>query len=395
MGLAPYGEPRFADLIREAPDPHQGRRLVLDGPELFQLLRRHDDDEREVPPAVRRAAARSRSRWSRSARWISRRRCRSCARRSCSKCARHVHKLTGVEEPRDGRRRGAQLRGQRQDSARRTVREHLDPAGRGRCRRRARRRAAHLASRALAAAHGRQQRDSLHGSLLGPRFTRRGDPRVPRLSWREVSRARRARTELLDRVSSTCSRRRRSSAGCRTGWNSARARSGPARIIGDPRSTKMQQVMNLKIKFRESFRPVRAVGAARAQRASISTCRTHVDSPYMLHRGAGAARTQRVAGQHGADERAGRHREAQRAALDRAGDHARRFLRARPDGDAGGQRPLLPAHQAVLRAHRLPGAGEHQLQHPRRADRLHAARTPIAASWARTWTRWCWRIRCC
>ena len=41
-----------------APDPRQRRRLVLDGPVVFQLLRGHDDDEREVPRALRRAAAR-------------------------------------------------------------------------------------------------------------------------------------------------------------------------------------------------------------------------------------------------------------------------------------------------------------------------------------------------
>ncbi len=44
-------------------------------------------------------------------------------------------------QPVPGRRRRAQLRGQRQGAARRQVREDLDPAGRGRCRRRGRCRA--------------------------------------------------------------------------------------------------------------------------------------------------------------------------------------------------------------------------------------------------------------
>jgi carbamoyltransferase len=44
------------------------------------------------------------------------------------------------------------------------------------------------------------------------------------------------------------------------GWHSGRMEFGPRAlggrsIIGDPRSTKMQSMMNLKIKYRESFRP--------------------------------------------------------------------------------------------------------------------------------------------
>ena len=54
---------------------------------------------------------------------------------------------------------------------------------------------------------------------------------------------------------------------------------GNRSILGDPRSTKMQSVMNLKIKYRESFRPF-----------APSVLREHlteyfdldVDSPYML-----------------------------------------------------------------------------------------------------------------
>ena len=44
------------------------------------------------------------------------------------------------------------------------------------------------------------------------------------------------------------------------GWFQGRMEFGPRSlggrsIIGDPRSEKMQSVMNLKIKYRESFRP--------------------------------------------------------------------------------------------------------------------------------------------
>jgi carbamoyltransferase len=68
------------------------------------------------------------------------------------------------------------------------------------------------------------------------------------------------------------------------GWMQGRMEFGPRSlggrsILGDPRSQKMQSVMNLKIKFRESFRPF-----------APSVLREHLsewfdldcDSPYML-----------------------------------------------------------------------------------------------------------------
>lgn len=68
------------------------------------------------------------------------------------------------------------------------------------------------------------------------------------------------------------------------GWFSGRMEFGPralgARsIIGDPRSEKMQSVMNLKIKFRESFRPF----APSVLREDVSEYFDHdKDSDYML-----------------------------------------------------------------------------------------------------------------
>ena len=60
MGLAPYGEPKYAQLILDNVDRPQGGRLVLARPELFQLRDRSHHDVAEVPRPVRRAAARSR-----------------------------------------------------------------------------------------------------------------------------------------------------------------------------------------------------------------------------------------------------------------------------------------------------------------------------------------------
>ncbi len=70
------------------------------------------------------------------------------------------------------------------------------------------------------------------------------------------------------------------------GWLQGRMEFGPralgARsIIGDARSRDMQTVMNLKIKFRESFRPF-APSVLRSQVSEYFEMRDEEDSPYML-----------------------------------------------------------------------------------------------------------------
>jgi carbamoyltransferase len=56
---------------------------------------------------------------------------------------------------------------------------------------------------------------------------------------------------------------------------------GARSILGDARSPKMQQVMNLKIKFRESFRPF-APAVLREHAAEYFDFPADADSPYML-----------------------------------------------------------------------------------------------------------------
>jgi len=68
------------------------------------------------------------------------------------------------------------------------------------------------------------------------------------------------------------------------GWFQGRMEFGPRAlggrsIIGDPRSEKMQSVMNLKIKYRESFRPF--APSVRAERVSDYFVQNS-PSPYML-----------------------------------------------------------------------------------------------------------------
>jgi carbamoyltransferase len=94
--------------------------------------------------------------------------------------------------------------------------------------------------------------DAMAGSYLGPRFS---DAEISKqLDAQGAVYERLDTDELTDRLSAILADEKV------VGWFQGRMEFGPrslgARsIIGDPRSEKMQSVMNLKIKYRESFRP--------------------------------------------------------------------------------------------------------------------------------------------
>lgn len=121
--------------------------------------------------------------------------------------------------------------------------------------------------------------DAQQGSFLGPRFSV-DDVRVFLDSvgarYHHVA----DEAELLDRVASLLMEEKI------VGWFHGRMEYGPrslgARsILGDPRSERMQQTMNLKIKYRESFRPF-APCILREHVHRIVEMREAEDSPYML-----------------------------------------------------------------------------------------------------------------
>ena len=72
--------------------------------------------------------------------------------------------------------------------------------------------------------------------------------------------------------------------GCAVGWFQGRMEFGPRAlggrsILGDPRSTSMQKIVNLKVKYRESFRPF----APSTLREDVADWFEYdLDSPYML-----------------------------------------------------------------------------------------------------------------
>jgi len=124
-----------------------------------------------------------------------------------------------------------------------------------------------------------QAGDSLNGSFLGPAFTAPDTQRrLDQLgaTYQVIP----DESDLLNRVVDLLD------TGSVVGWMNGRMEFGPralgARsIIGDPRSTAMQQMMNLKIKFREGFRPF-APSVLRERSQDYFDLPHDHDSPYML-----------------------------------------------------------------------------------------------------------------
>ena len=169
MGLAPYGQPDLPGRDPRAPDRPQGRRQLLAGHGVLQLLPGPDDDQPALPRPVRRPAAAAGIATSSSGTWTWRRSIQAVTEEVMLRIGRHVHRQTGHEEPGPGRRRGAQLRGQRPAPARRAVRGHLDSAGGRRRRRRAGRGPVRLAPAARQAAARRSRTTRSRAASSGPR----------------------------------------------------------------------------------------------------------------------------------------------------------------------------------------------------------------------------------
>ena len=118
--------------------------------------------------------------------------------------------------------------------------------------------------------------DSMHGSFLGPEFT---DTEIEKeLSNCGAKFHKFNTTDLIEHISLDLIE------GKAIGWMQGRMEFGPralgARsILADPRSEKMQKQLNLKVKFRESFRPF---APAILREDLAEWFQHHTDSPYML-----------------------------------------------------------------------------------------------------------------
>ena len=206
--------------------------------------------------------------------------------------------------------------------------------------------------------------DAMAGSYLGPRFAQPDVER--RLQSVGAKFTVMNDDEILDAAVDAMAK------GNAVGWFQGRMEFGPralgARsILGDPRSPDMQKTLNLKVKYRESFRPF-APSVLREDAADWFEIDD--DSPYMLL----VADVKQQRRRQMTSSRAGvvRHRQAQRAEVRDSCGHARRLLGSHTDGAPGNQCALSRAAEPLQTTHRLPGRGQHELQRPRRANRVHA-----------------------
>ena len=124
--------------------------------------------------------------------------------------------------------------------------------------------------------HVREGHDAMRGALLGPAYSDDEIEHVLRSHGAVYSRL--DRTELLKKTVELLQDEKV------IGWFQGRMEFGPRAlgnrsILGDARSSKMQSVMNLKVKFRESFRPFAPV--VRQERVA-DYFELGSSSPYML-----------------------------------------------------------------------------------------------------------------
>ena len=121
-----------------------------------------------------------------------------------------------------------------------------------------------------------QPKDAMHGSLLGPSYS---DAEIETLLSKYGAKLRKFRDgEFLAAVVDRLTQEKV------VGWFTGRMEFGPRAlggrsILGDPRSRAMQSVMNLKIKYRESFRPF---APSVLEEHTAEVFEMEADSPYML-----------------------------------------------------------------------------------------------------------------
>jgi len=119
-------------------------------------------------------------------------------------------------------------------------------------------------------------RDKMNGSFLGPRYSNKSIKNTLKKTGAHFNEL--SEQEIIDRTAEALSN------GKAIGWMDGRMEFGPralgARsILADPRSPYMQRTLNLKIKYRESFRPF---APSIIEEDANSWFDLEAESPYML-----------------------------------------------------------------------------------------------------------------
>lgn len=147
---------------------------------------------------------------------------------------------------------------------------------------------------------------------------------------------------------------------------------GARSILGDARSPTTQSTMNLKIKFRESFRPF-APSVLEEQSSQYFDLST--ESPYMLLIAPVREHLRKPLGDATGEDLI---QIVNQTLQHRPGHHPRRLQRPGPDSRSGGEAGLLPAAAGVRDVDWHGGYSEHLLQRAGRAYRpFPAGRLPV------------------
>ena len=178
--------------------------------------------------------------------------------------------------------------------------------------------------------------------------------------------------------------------GCRVGWSSGRGRLGGRSILGDARNTKMQSVMNLKIKYRESFRPF-APSVLRERVSDYFEMET--DSPYMLLV-APVVEKRRIPLPQGQTRLLG-NRSAECPAVRYSRRHASGLFGPHPDRSRGDQSPVLRLLKAFEDADRLCRVSSTRRLMFVGSRSCARRRMRIGVSCGQKWMCWCWRTAFC
>ncbi len=189
-------------------------------------------------------------------------------------------------------------------------------------------------------------------------------------------------------------RRARWSAGSTAGWSSVRGRSGARSILGDPGPRGCRPTMNLKIKFRESFRPFApcvlrehvhewfAMRPARTPRTCCWSRRSSTSIAFRFLRGSKQPTTR-----SGPRRRVNMVRSTVPAVT-----HVDYSARVQTVDERHGR-----FHRLLKRFHRGPAARSWSTRASTSvgADRPAPRRTPITPSCSPKWTCWSSRTACC
>ena len=160
------------------------------------------------------------------------------------------------------------------------------------------------------------------------------------------------------------------------GWFQGRMEFGPRALgarslLGDPRRAEMQTVMNMKVKFREGFRPF-APSVLREHVSEYFDAESNADSPYMLLVFPVAAETRRPLDAAAQQVQGIDKLKVQRSTIP-AVTHVDFSARLQTI-DSRSVPALSPVDHGVPREDRLSGRRQHELQSWLGSDRLHPAR---------------------